>query len=115
MKKVDPIGVEARQLALSRQRGKYLVKGPGRVVSVDGYDKLKPFGFEIYAFIDGYSRYILQLYIGVNNATAVSVNKQYLRMVRKSRQLPLLVRSDKSTETLLMAHSHVQLRRSNHR
>ena len=91
MKKVDPISVDARQLALSRQRGKYLVKGPGRIVSVDGYDKLKSFGFEIYGFIDSYSRYILQLYVGVDNQTAVSINKQYLRMIRKTNHLPLLI------------------------
>src|SRR6266480_5168512 len=104
MKKVVPIGVEARQLALSQQRGKYLVKGPGRVVLVDGYDKLKPFGFEIYGFINGYSRYILQLYVGVDNQTAVSINKQYLRMIQKIKHLPLLIQSEKGKEIPLMTY-----------
>jgi hypothetical protein len=35
------------------------IAGPGRVGSLDRYNKLKPWGIKIYAFIDGYSRYVL--------------------------------------------------------
>jgi hypothetical protein len=49
------------------------IAGPGRMGSLDGYDKLKPWGIEIYAFIDGYSRYVLQVYCGNDNKTAISV------------------------------------------
>ena len=41
-----------------RRRGYYHVKGPNRVWSVDGHDKLKEYGFEIYAVTDAYSRFV---------------------------------------------------------
>ena len=40
--------------------------------------KLEPFGIEIYAAIDGYSRYIVWPYVGVSARTAVSVQRQCL-------------------------------------
>jgi hypothetical protein len=104
--------VEAQRLALHRKRTKMTVAGSMRVASADGYDKLKPWSFQVYGFIDGYSRYILQLYIDIDNSIAVAVNKQYLRMVRELNSVSVLVRSDKETETLLMAYSHIQLRRA---
>ena len=33
--------------------------GPGRMGLLDGYNKLKPWGIEIYDFINGYLRYVL--------------------------------------------------------
>lgn len=109
---MDPEGSEARHLALRRKRGRYMVQGPGRVLSIDGHDKLSRFGFQIYGAIDAYSRYITWCYIGISNQTAVSVNKQYLEMVRSTGQIPKLIRSDKGTETVLIARSHILLRRA---
>ena len=77
--------------------------GPNQVFSVDGYDKLKDFGFEIYAFIDGYSRFVPQIYVGIDNRTAVSVLKQYLTLVRRTMKILQLIRADKGVETLLIA------------
>ena len=62
---IDPDGVEARKLKAHRRRPRYRVKGPNRVWSVDRHDKLKRFGFEIYRIIDGYSRFIINVYVGV--------------------------------------------------
>ncbi|RPA91874.1 hypothetical protein L873DRAFT_1597612, partial [Choiromyces venosus 120613-1] len=91
----------------------YFVKGPNRVLSIDGHDKLSRFGFEVYGAIDGYSRYIVWCYVGISNRTAVSVNKQYLRLIRNTLHMPKLIRSDKGTETVLLAQSHISLRRAN--
>jgi hypothetical protein len=100
--------------ALKMRRGEMKVAGPNQVFSVDGYDKLKDFGFEIYAFIDGYSRYVPQVYIGIDNRTAVSVLKQYLVLIRRTMKIPQLLRGDKGVETPLMAWAHVLLRRVQH-
>jgi hypothetical protein len=40
--------------------------------------KLAPYGIEIYAAIDAYSRYVVWIYVGVSGMTAVSVVRQYL-------------------------------------
>ena len=50
--------------------------GPNDVWYIDGYMKLEPFGIEIYATIDGYSRYIVWIYVGITARTAVSVLRQ---------------------------------------
>ncbi|RPB03304.1 hypothetical protein L873DRAFT_1670864 [Choiromyces venosus 120613-1] len=116
MKVVDPEGVASRAEAFGtqRKRKEFTVKGPNQVLSIDGHDKLSRFGFEIYGAIDAYSQYIAWCYVGISNWTAVSVNKQYLRLLRTTLHMPRLIRSDKGTETVLLAASHVTLRRANH-
>ena len=64
-RQLDPIGVAARTANTHRQRSRFRVKGPNRVWSVDGHDKLLEFGFEIYRIIDGYSRFIINVYVGL--------------------------------------------------
>ena len=103
MQKVDPEGVamRGRAFATSRRRKEYFVKGPNRVFSIDGHDKLSRFGFEIYGAIDAYSRYIVWCYVGISNRTAVSVNKQYLRLLRHTLHMPKLIRSDKGKSNII--------------
>jgi hypothetical protein len=55
----DPDGNELRRQSTLRKRGQFIVKGPNRVWSIDGPDKLSQLGFEIYGCIDAYSRYII--------------------------------------------------------
>ena len=112
MKEVDPSGVEGRNFSRRRRRGRMDIAGPGRVWSCDGYDKLKPWGFEIYGFIDGYSRNSLQTYCGIDNKTALSVLVQFLRLIRHLGKLPRLIRGDKGVETPLLAWAQVLLRRA---
>ena len=104
MKVVDPEGVASRAEAfcIHRRRREFSIKGPNRVLSVDGHDKLSRFGFEIYGAIDAYSRYIVWCYVGISNRTAVSVNKQYLRLIRTTLHIPKLIRSDKGKSFYLI-------------
>ncbi|KAG0128324.1 hypothetical protein HOY82DRAFT_592900 [Tuber indicum] len=98
LQKLDPEGVEASQkaFATSRQRNEYFVKGPNHVLSVDGHDKLSRFAFEVYGTIHAYSHYVVWCYVGISNRTAVSVNKQYLRLLCNTLHMPNLICSDKS-------------------
>ena len=75
-----------------------MVKGPNRVWSINGHDKLSRFGFQVYAAIDAYSRYIVWCYIGHSNRTAISVNKQYLTTVSLTNIIPKMIRSDKGVK-----------------
>ncbi|CUS06670.1 unnamed protein product, partial [Tuber aestivum] len=103
-----------RFLGNTRDRREFSIKGPNRILSIDGHNKLLRFGIEIYGAIDAYSRYIVWCYVGISNRTAVSVNKQYLRLLRTTLHMPKLIRSDKGDETVLLAESHLSLRRANH-
>ncbi|KAJ9129682.1 Integrase core domain protein [Pleurostoma richardsiae] len=84
----------------------YRLPGPNYQWCIDGHDKLKDFGFEIYAAIDAYSRCIIWFYVGHSNATAISVLKQYLDTVREYGIRPWFVQADLGTETPLVAAAH---------
>ena len=49
---IDPDGVD-RRLRHRLQRRQYKGRGPNFIWHIDGYDKLKPFGFSIHGCIDG--------------------------------------------------------------
>ena len=66
MRVIDGQAVERRRKRrLLRHR--YICPGPNDVWHIDGYDKLKPFGFAIHGAIDGFSRRILWLEVGRSN------------------------------------------------
>ena len=80
LKTLDQEGVDRR----TRQRLKrriYSAKGPNYIWHIDGYDKLKPFGFCIHGAIDGYSRRILWLEASViNTERSKSCGSLFLRL-----------------------------------
>jgi hypothetical protein len=69
------------------------------------------FGIEIYATIDAYSRYVTWFYCGVSGKTGVSVLSQFLEIMQTQNCLPLHVRADRGTETMLLAESFWELHR----
>lgn len=70
--------------------------GPNYCWHIDGYDKLKPYGFPVHACIGGFSRNVLWLkVIGSNNNPVV--------VVRENGGCPTKVRSDCGTENGLLA------------
>ncbi len=74
IKTLDPIGVKQRAYSLNRLlKGKYVVPRPDYIQSINGHDKLKEQGIKIYARIDAYSQYIVQIYIRVSNRSTTSV------------------------------------------
>jgi hypothetical protein len=78
--------------------------------SIDGYCKLEFWGIELYAAIDAYSRYIVWVYIGVTNRTGISVLRQYLDHVECEEVAPVVLRSDKGSETTMVAAAHHKIR-----
>ena len=71
--------------------------------------KLQHFGIEIYAAIDTYSRYITWFYSGVFGRTGVSVLSQFLEVVDTQEIVPLHLRADRGTETMMVADAFWQL------
>lgn len=52
LREMDPVGTRQRK-RWRLQRRVYQNKGPNYVWHVDGYDKLRPYGFDIHGCIDG--------------------------------------------------------------
>ena len=62
LKLADPEGVANR-----KSRREYLSPGPNFLWHLDGYDKLKTFGFLIHGCVDGFSRFIVWLRVANPN------------------------------------------------
>jgi hypothetical protein len=91
---------------MKRKRGERrvpLIPGPDHLWSIDGHDKLRNYGIEIYAGIDAYSRRVIWSYCGNSNRTQASVARQYLEAVARRGIRPRFLRSDKGSETPLVA------------
>lgn len=101
----DPIGVENRRARRFRRRH-YTARGPNFIIHIDGYDKLKPYGFGI----DGFSRKVLWLTVGPSNNNPRIICNLYLNFVCRSNGVPFIVRADRGTENTLVANIQAALR-----
>ena len=93
----DPEGVEHRSRHRLRRRV-YRSKGPNFLGHIDGYDKLKPFGFCVHGAIDGFSRRILWLEVASSNNDPKIVAQYYLDYVRQSSATARIIRGHRGTE-----------------
>lgn len=66
---------------------------------LDGYDKLNPFGIAIHGCVDGFSRLVLWLEVGVTNKKTQQICKYFIEAVR-TYGLPETVRTDAGTENV---------------
>lgn len=102
LKCIDPEGVEARTKRRFCRR-KYISKGPNYTWHLDGYDKLKPYGFCIHGCIDGYSRKILWLRVSSTNNDPGVISTYYLDFVESIKGTARRIRADCGTENLNIA------------
>ncbi|KAE8334194.1 hypothetical protein BDV24DRAFT_156997 [Aspergillus arachidicola] len=107
-----PDRIFARCHQLQCKRGEYIVPGPNYIWSVDGYMKLEPYGIEIYAGIDAYSRYIIWIYCGITARTALSVLNQFLDIVETVQLQPQKIRSDHGSERGRFQNIYLQLQQA---
>ena len=99
---LDPEGVDRRTRQILKRR-KYSAKGPNYIWHIDGYDKLKPFGFCIHGAIDGYSRRILWLEAFVTNNDPRVVARYFCDCIKQVGGVPRIVRADNGTENCNVA------------
>jgi hypothetical protein len=108
---LDPEGVELRARNCLRRR-LYKNKGPGYMVHIDGYDKLKPFGSSIHGCVDGFSRKVLWLQVLRSNKNPYVVSKCYFDYLIRFQRLPKIIRCDGGTENVVICDVHAALRNS---
>lgn len=87
---IDPEGVECR-FKYKLKRREYKVSGPNYLWHMDGYDKLKPYGFAIHGCVDGFSRKVLWLSVATTNNKPEVICYYYLRAVQKFGTVPILL------------------------
>ena len=99
LKVLDPNGVDVRSRRCLRRRV-YRGRGPNFTWHMDGYDKLKPYGFAVHAAIDGYSRRILWLEVSPSNKNPKLIGRYFLDCARQLGGVPRVVRADRGTENI---------------
>lgn len=111
LRELDPEGAISRK-ARKLKRRNYHSTGPNDVWHIDGYDKLKPFGFPVHGCIDGFSRKIIWLSYVKSNNDPYTVGKLYLKAVEDANIVPRRVRTDCGSENIFFAASQCFLRRN---
>lgn len=104
-----PEEVQKRREGNFKHRTDFSVPGPNFLWCLDGYEKLKRFGFQIYACVDAYSRCIIWFYVGRSATTSLSTLKQYLRTIQRLGMRPFFTRSDHGVETPLWVAAQAML------
>lgn len=94
---MDPEGITLRKSHKLRRR-LYSAKGPNYIWHIDGFDKLKPFGFAIHGCVDGFSRRIIWLEVASSNNNPSLIATYYLEAVLHSGLVPRILRCDAGTE-----------------
>ncbi|KAK3729180.1 hypothetical protein QZH41_000583 [Actinostola sp. cb2023] len=93
LREMDPDGCEARTRRRLKRRV-YVNQGPNCCWHMDGYDKLKPYGFPIHGCIDGFSRKMLWLRLSRSNNNPSVVANWYLEAVKELGGCPVKIRTD---------------------
>lgn len=106
---IDPEGVQLRKRRRLKRR-KYNTPGPNFLWHMDGWDKLKPYGFCVHAGIDGFSRRLLWLEVSTTNKNPNVVVDYFLSTVQQLGGVPRLVRADKGTENIWVSAMQKLLR-----
>ena len=110
MKFIDNTAVERRKRRRLHRR-KYENPGPNHCWHVDGYDKLKPYGFAIHGAIDGFSRRVLWLKVATTNNHPQVIALYFIRCVLELNKLPRILRCDRGTENVHLEKIQKVLRR----
>lgn len=105
---IDPVGVSLRKRRKLHRR-QYFNKGPNYLWHVDGYDKLKPYGFCISGCIDGFSRKILWLKTAHTNNDPKVISGYYIETVKSITAVPRTVRTDMGTENIYIEDMQIYL------
>lgn len=110
MRIIDPVGVELRR---KRRicRKIYLSIGPNHVWHVDGYDKLKPYGFGVHGCIDGFSRRLMWLKVGTTNNNPRVVASYFVNCVQSVGGCPTILQADPGTENIVIGALQCTFRR----
>lgn len=106
---VDPDGIEERSRYRLKRRT-YSVPGPNFLWHIDGFDKLKRYGFAIHGCVDGYSRKVMWLHVSTTNNKPQVIAYYYLQCLEEFNLIPSLIRSDRGTENTVIDILHMGLR-----
>ena len=83
LRELDPDGFQQRGEHKLKRR-QYRNPGPNAAWHADGSDKLKPYGFPVHGFIDGWSRRLLWLVVTRSNTSPDNIGSYFLNVIVKT-------------------------------
>ena len=110
LRELDPQGVSIRRRKKLKRRC-YHSLGPNDCWHIDGYDKIKRFGFLIIGCIDGFSRKILWLETVNSNNDPFVTASAYVNFISELEAMPRRIRTDCGTENCVLAAIQCYFRR----
>ena len=102
LREADPLRSNERESRHLEGRC-YRSNGPNETWHIDGYDKLKPYGFPIHGCIDGFSRKIIWLKVCRTNNDPKIPASFYIQTVQHFKYCPSKVQTDCGTENGILA------------
>lgn len=111
LKEINPEGCERRRRHRLKRR-EYRNRGPNAAWHIDGYDKLKQYGFPIHGAIDGFSRKMPWLNVTRSNNSPDNIAKFFVDAVEETKGCPLELITDLGTENGLAASIQCFFRKS---
>ena len=93
------------------QKRQYISPGPDHMWHIDGYDKLKPYGFAIHGAIDGFSRKIIWLNVSSSNNNPAYIAYYFIQSITELGRIPQVVRGDRGSENITLCGIQRFLRR----
>ena len=94
------------------QRRVYVSNGANEIWHIDGYDKLKPFGFAIHGCIDGFSRRILWLKVASTNNNPKVIASYFINCFNSVKKVQKVIRADRGTENIYVCGMQRYFRRN---
>lgn len=99
----------ARRRSRCLRRRVYYSEGPNFNLHVDGFDKIKPYGFCVHGAICGYSRRVMWLHVASSNNNPRLIANYYISMVEEIGGVSQNCISDRGSENVIMAALHTTL------
>ena len=102
LKTINAKGVE-RSKAHKLKRRVFVSQGPNFMWHIEGYDKLKSFGFPMHGAIDGFSRKTLCLNICLYNNDPYVRSYFSINCISNLKCVPKTIGSDRGSENVVVA------------
>ena len=105
LKALDP-EVFFLRAAHKLQRGTYVSNGANEIWHINSYDKLKPFGFSIHRYIDGFSCRILWLKVTLTNNNSKVIASYFIHCLNSVKKVSKVIQEDRGTGNIYVCQMH---------
>ena len=101
METMDPEGLSLRA-PFKLNRRKHIFNVSIEIWNMEGYDKLKLFGFAVHEYIDGFSRNKIWIRVLSTNSNLKAIASYFTNCLNKLGSGPKVIRADRGSENIYL-------------